>query len=227
MPQSRISRRSADVPSSATLAGTGGSQGMGWIAAILVTVVFFAIACIVFCFFFDQAILTRKNTIYRARRANGKIAITFDDGPSPVWTPRILDQLKKLDMKATFFMLGKHVEMFPDIARRVAEDGHLIGNHGYAHNVLLYYTSEELEEEIHHTEEIIRSVTGQTTGLFRPPKAWLSGREKRKLESMGYSVVLWSINSKDWTGFKHTWIADSFLRNIKAGDIILCHDAGG
>src|SRR3990167_8100170 len=97
-----------------------------------------------FCVFFDQALLTRRNTIYRVKGAGKKVAITFDDGPSPVWTPKILDELKKVGIKATFFMIGHHVQKYPDVARRVAKEGHQIGNHGYAHSVLFYYTPDEI-----------------------------------------------------------------------------------
>ncbi|MFA5059886.1 MAG: polysaccharide deacetylase family protein [Candidatus Omnitrophota bacterium] len=180
-----------------------------------------------FCVFFDQAVLTRKETIYRVKTPQKRIALTFDDGPSPVWTPQILDELKKANVKATFFMIGHHVKKYPDIARRVADEGHLIGNHGYAHSVLMYYTPEELEEEIKYTEHVIREITGQTTKYFRPPKAWLGKREKEIIKSIGYEVVLWSLNSKDWVTFDDKYIIRYILRHIKNGDILLFHDSGG
>ena len=98
-------------------------------------------------------------------------------------------------------MVGHHVQKYPDIARCVAREGHGIGNHGYAHSVILYYTPAEIEEEIKYTEHVIREVTGKTTTMFRPPKAWLRNSTKEKIRSMGYEVVLWSLNSKDWAGF--------------------------
>jgi peptidoglycan/xylan/chitin deacetylase (PgdA/CDA1 family) len=116
-----------------------------------------------FCIFFDEAVLVRKSTIYRVPIKDKVVALTFDDGPSPVWTPRILDELKRAGIKATFFMLGEHVKKYPDIARRVAEEGHEIGNHSYTHHVLIYYTEEELEIEIKDTEKVIKEVTGLTT----------------------------------------------------------------
>ena len=103
-------------------------------------------------------------------------------------------------------MVGHHVQKYPDIARRVAREGHGIGNHGYAHSVILYYTPAEIEEEIKYTEHVIREVTGETTTMFRPPKAWLRDSTKEKIRSMGYEVVLWSLNSKDWAGFPHRYI---------------------
>ena len=196
---------------------------MGIIFFILLGIIVFVIW---FCVFFDQAILNRRGTVYRVPSGQKKIALTFDDGPSPIWTPLILDELKKADAKATFFMIGYHVQMYPDIARRVAKEGHMIGNHGFAHSVVLYYTLAEIEEEIKYTEFVIRDITGQTTKVFRPPKAWLRKDIKKKIKSMGYDVVLWSLNSKDWVSFNHQHTVNFLMPRIKDGDIILFHDSG-
>lgn len=177
--------------------------------------------------FFDEAVFVRKGTFYRANVQDKVVALTFDDGPSPIWTPRILDELKKAGVKATFFMVGNHVERYPDLARRVLEEGHEIGNHTYDHHVLLYYTMDELEKEIKKAEAAIRSATGQTTVYFRPPKAWLTNAEKQKIKDMGYTIVLWSLNSKDWVTFHDKQITSYILRNIRPGDIVLFHDSGG
>lgn len=179
-----------------------------------------------FCIFFDQAILTRRGTIYRVKNRFKKIALTFDDGPSPVWTPLILDELKRHQIKATFFMIGHHVRKYPELARRVVQEGHTIGNHGYAHSVVLYYTAAEIEEEIKYTEFVIREITGQTTRLFRPPKAWLIKPLKEKIHSMGYKIILWSLNSKDWVPFHHHWMVNFLVKNMRDGDIVLFHDSG-
>jgi peptidoglycan/xylan/chitin deacetylase (PgdA/CDA1 family) len=180
-----------------------------------------------FCVFFDQAVLTRRGTIYRVKTPHKQVALTFDDGPSPAWTPQILDELKKANIKATFFMIGHHVKKYPDVARRVAREGHEIGNHGYAHSVLFYYTPDELEEDIKYSELVIKEITGQATTCFRPPKAMITHREKDIIKAMGYRVVLWSLNSKDWVTFDHKYIVRYILRNVQNGDIILFHDSGG
>lgn len=185
------------------------------------------LAALCFCVFFDQAILTRRGTIYRLPLAQKKVALTFDDGPSPIWTPLILNELKKENIKATFFMTGHHVSLYPEIAQRVAHEGHEIENHGYAHNVILYYRMEEIEEEIRYTEHLIRQTTGQTTKYFRPPKAWLGPRTRRKIKRMGYDVVLWSLNSKDWVTFDAKHITRFIGQRVQSGDILLFHDSGG
>ncbi|MFH1198985.1 MAG: polysaccharide deacetylase family protein [Candidatus Omnitrophota bacterium] len=180
-----------------------------------------------FTIFFDQAVIVRRGTIYRQKTEEKVVALTFDDGPSAVWTPQILDALNKAGIKATFFMLGEHVLKYPDVARRVAEEGHEIGNHTQDHHVLVYYTPQELEKEIKDAESAIKKVTGVTTKYFRPPKAWVTDEEKKKIKEMGYETILWSLNSKDWVTFDDKYIIKYIMHNVRPGDIILFHDSGG
>ena len=182
---------------------------------------------VLFTIFFDQAVLVRRGTVYHENVTEKVVALTFDDGPSPQWTPLILDELKEANVKATFFMLGEHVKKYPQVARRVAAEGHDIGNHTYSHHVLIYYKMDELESEIKQAENVIRQVTGKTTVFFRPPKAWLTGEEKQKIKELGYEVVLWSLNSKDWVTFDDKYIIKYLLHHVRPGDIILFHDSGG
>ena len=193
----------------------------------LVVVVFITLAFISFTVFFDQAVIVRKGTIYRVPVTQKVVALTFDDGPSADWTPKILDALKEEQVKATFFMVGEHVKEFPDVAKRVADEGHEIGNHTYDHHVLVYYKTEELEKEIRDAQEQIYKVTGVTTKYFRPPKAWLTKSEKKDIKRMGYEIILWSLNSKDWVTFHDKQITSYLLSNVRPGDIILFHDSGG
>jgi peptidoglycan/xylan/chitin deacetylase (PgdA/CDA1 family) len=194
--------------------------------AILISFVILGVIFITLSIFFDQAILNRAETIYKFPTKDKKIALTFDDGPSLKWTPLILDILKKENVKATFFMIGHHVQKYPQVARRVAEEGHTIGNHGYAHSVILYYTPAEIEEEIKYTEHVIREITGKTTRLYRPPKSWIKKDIKHKIKNLGYDIILWSLNSKDWVGFPSQSLVNFISKRVKAGDIILFHDSG-
>ncbi|MDP3025345.1 MAG: polysaccharide deacetylase family protein [candidate division Zixibacteria bacterium] len=195
------------------------------IAAIVLIVVGLGITA--FSVFFDQAVIVRKGTVYRVRVPEKVVALTFDDGPSPEWTPKILDELKKAGVKATFFMIGKYVEKYPQIARRVTEEGHDIGNHSYDHKVLIYCRMKTLEREINEAERVIKDVTGQKTHYFRPPKAWLTNKEKEKIKEMGYQIILWTLNSKDWVTFDDKYIVKFIVRHVEPGDIILFHDGGG
>lgn len=197
------------------------------LAVLAVVLSAVALAMAVFSIFFDEAVLVRKPYIYHVENPRKVVALTFDDGPSARWTPPILDALKQSGIKATFFMLGEHVARYPEVAKRVAAEGHEIGNHTYDHHVLIYYTLDELEREIKDTEKIIRESTGVTTRYFRPPKAWLTPKENKKIEGLGYKVILWSLNSKDWVNFDDRYIVRYLCRHIRPGDIILFHDSGG
>jgi len=194
---------------------------------LMLFLVISGLAVAAFSTFFDEAFLVRKDTIFRIDCPKKVVALTFDDGPSPIWTPQILNELKKAGVKATFFMVGEHIERYPEIAKRVAEEGHEIENHSYDHHVLIYYKTDELEKEIKYTDRAIKNVTGQTSSYFRPPKAWLTASEKEKIKAMGYKIILWSLNSKDWVTFDDKYIVKYILRRIKSGDIILFHDSGG
>lgn len=189
--------------------------------------VFVLFLLVVFVIFFDQAVLVRKGTIYREDVQDKVVALTFDDGPSPVWTPRILDVLKNSGVKATFFVLGVHVDRYPDVARRLVQEGHDIGNHTYDHHVLITYDPRRLENEIRLTDEAIRRATGVQTHYFRPPKAWLTTGEKKLIKSLGYEIVLWSLNSKDWVTFDDKYMIKYLMEHVRPGDIILFHDSGG
>jgi len=194
---------------------------------LTISAVVLVLCMAVFSIFFDEAVLVKKGTFFRENTSDKVVALTFDDGPSPEWTPKILDALRDAGVKATFFMLGDHVEKYPEIAKRIVQEGHEVGNHTYDHHVLLYYKMDELEKEIKKSEKIIKDTTGVTTKYFRPPKAWLTAAEKQKIEEMGYKTVLWSLNSKDWVTFHDKQITSYILRNIRPGDIILFHDSGG
>jgi peptidoglycan/xylan/chitin deacetylase (PgdA/CDA1 family) len=198
-----------------------------WVLIPAIAIAVFAFLFTVFTVFFDQAVLVRKNTIYHKATKDKVVALTFDDGPSPIWTPQILAKLKDYGIKATFFMIGEHVQRYPEIARYVAEQGHEIGNHSFRHHIIFYYKPEELIEDIKHAEKIIRKATGKTTIYFRPPKAWLTAQEKVICSQLGYKIVLWTLNSKDWVGFDDQYIIKYILKNIRPGDIILFHDSGG
>jgi peptidoglycan/xylan/chitin deacetylase (PgdA/CDA1 family) len=195
------------------------------IAIIIIFILGFSISA--FTVFFDEAVLVKKGTFSNGNSREKLVALTFDDGPSPEWTPQILNALKQAGIKATFFMLGEHVRKYPEIARLVASEGHEVQNHSYDHHVLIYYKMDELEEEIKKTEQVIREVTGVTTKYFRPPKAWLRKAEKDKINELGYKIVLWSLNSKDWVTFDDKYIVRYLTRRIHPGDIILFHDSGG
>jgi len=163
-----------------------------------------------------------------------QVAITFDDGPDPRWTPKILDILKAANAKAAFFLVGVNAERYPGLVRRIVNEGHEIGNHTYYHPNLALCWPEHIRLELNATQLLLETITGRATTLFRPPYAadtdpsQLSELTPLQIaEDLNYLVVLESIDPQDWTKPG----ADTILQRVKQqrrdGSIILLHDAGG
>lgn len=154
------------------------------------------------------------------------VALTFDDGPSPEYTPLVLDALKERGVRATFFLVGKHVEKYPDIARRIVEEGHEVGNHTYSHRDLVPSSRRRLLSEIRRTQKAIAETTGVWPTLFRPPRGIYSEAVRQVVVGMGFRLVLWSVSGMDWAGIPARVIARRVVRQVKPGSIILLHDSG-
>ena len=152
------------------------------------------------------------------------VALTFDDGPSK-YTPQILDTLEKYGVKATFFSIGKNVERYPDIARRIVCDGHVIGNHTYSHPFWApMETPGQIKSQIDQAEKAIETVTGVSTCLFRPPHGWRSPWMAQLLKKNNYTVVMWTVTPEDWENISAETVEKRVMSKIHAGDIILLHD---
>lgn len=152
---------------------------------------------------------------------NKMIALTFDDGPNVLYTERLLDGLAERDVKATFFLIGKNAEAHPEIVSRIAEEGHLIGNHTYSHLKLTAGNETEFLEEINRTGEIIRDITGSTPVFCRPPfGVWNTRYEQR----LGIIPVLWDVDPRDWCTFDTRTVANRILADCHDSAIVLMHD---
>jgi peptidoglycan/xylan/chitin deacetylase (PgdA/CDA1 family) len=155
------------------------------------------------------------------------VAITFDDGPNPKYTPQLLDILKNKGVKATFFVVGLHVKKYPDIAKRIVDEGHDIGNHTYTHKDLVPSTRRMVLAQVHKTEHVIKKVTGVRTNLFRPPRGIYSSAVRRLLvDEKKYRMILWSVSSVDWRGLNPKAILRRIVRYLRPGAILLFHDSG-
>lgn len=154
------------------------------------------------------------------------VALTFDDGPNPRYTPEILDILRDNDVKATFFMLGRNAELYPDVAKRVAEEGHEIGNHTHRHLRLFRTSCERSKTELSQAEEAIRLATGVSTRLVRPPQGLYGPGSLEAARDLRYTVVLWSLSSRDWTEIAPRDIARAVVSRAQNGEVILFHDGG-
>ena len=150
-----------------------------------------------------------------------KIALTFDDGPSAVWTPALLDGLKERGVKATFFLIGENADKNPEIVKRMAEEGHLIGNHTYHHVELIKVSENEARLELADTSAVIVRITGKEPEYMRPP----FGTWQRKLEQdIQMLPVLWTIDPLDWTTENQDEIVNKVVTEAEENDIILLHD---
>ena len=150
-----------------------------------------------------------------------QIALTFDDGPHPVYTAQILDGLKERGVKATFFVIGKNIEGNEELLERMHQEGHLIGNHTYSHKKLDCIEKQAAAEELEKTSELVERVTGEGTEFARPP----FGVWNKALE---YDVtmlpVMWSIDTLDWTTKNVPATVEKVMKQVKDQDIILFHD---
>lgn len=152
------------------------------------------------------------------------IALTFDDGPNEnTWS--ILDILKKNNVKATFFCIGKNIEKYPEILKRIVEEGHIVGNHSYSHsNFFDFYRKNRLIEEIRKTDALIENISGNKPQLFRPPYGVTNPSIRRALEVTKHKVIGWNIRSLDGI-LKNEKIIFARIKNrIAPGGIVLLHD---
>lgn len=151
-----------------------------------------------------------------------RIALTFDDGPHPIYTPQMLELLKEEQVPATFFLLGENVELYGDVVKEIAKEGHLIGNHTYHHVQVTSLSLEEACKEIQETSDLIEELTGTGTEYVRPPfGTWNEELEER----LNLIPVMWSIDTKDWTTQNVDWIVRETVKHAEDHDIILMHDS--
>jgi cellulose synthase/poly-beta-1,6-N-acetylglucosamine synthase-like glycosyltransferase/peptidoglycan/xylan/chitin deacetylase (PgdA/CDA1 family)/spore germination protein YaaH len=163
-----------------------------------------------------------------------QVAITFDDGPDPRWTPQILDILKAANVKAAFFLVGVNAERYPGLVRRIVNEGHEIGNHTYYHPNLALCWPEHIRLELNATQLLLETITGRATTLFRPPYAADSSPTQltdltplKIAEDLNYLVVLESIDPQDWAKPGADVIVQRVKQQRRDGSVILLHDAGG
>jgi cellulose synthase/poly-beta-1,6-N-acetylglucosamine synthase-like glycosyltransferase/peptidoglycan/xylan/chitin deacetylase (PgdA/CDA1 family)/spore germination protein YaaH len=163
-----------------------------------------------------------------------QVAITFDDGPDPDWTPKILDILKGANVKATFFLVGVNAERYPGLVRRIVNEGHEIGNHTFYHPNLALCWPEHIRLELNATQLLLETITGHATTLFRPPygsdtqPAQISELTPLLIaQDLNYLVVLENIDPQDWAKPGAEIILQRIKQQRRDGNIILLHDAGG
>ncbi|HTX76831.1 MAG TPA: polysaccharide deacetylase family protein [Terracidiphilus sp.] len=162
----------------------------------------------------------------------GEIALTFDDGPNPAWTPRLLELLAKHDVKATFFLVGKFASEESVLARYIANGGHAIGNHSWNHPNLARTPAARVREELRNTKDALEQIVGKPVTLFRPPYGARRPYVLRVAREMGMTPVMWNAMTNDWEERSAERIAETLAARVKAtqrrgraANIVL-HDGG-
>ena len=171
------------------------------------------------------AALPRRRFLVRGPGSSPQVALTFDDGPHPEHTPRLLDELARQDIKATFFVVGREAERHPEIVERVAREGHAIGHHSWTHSEPAETPAAQLLDEVRRSIELLQSITGKVPDRFRPPKGALTAQKFAALWRAKQRIVLWSADPRDYQmtgpGELVSWAAS---RSPSGGEIVLLHD---
>ena len=160
----------------------------------------------------------------KASTGDKVIAFTFDDGPHPYYTDRILEVLASEGVRATFFEIGENIAAYPEITRRVVAAGHEIGNHSYSHPIGRAKDASIWEEEIRRTDRILADLGIGTPALFRPPQGKCPTGLSSLLENTGKVAVLWNVDTRDWEHRTSEEIIREVEENVHGGDIVLFHD---
>jgi peptidoglycan/xylan/chitin deacetylase (PgdA/CDA1 family) len=162
----------------------------------------------------------------------GELALTFDDGPNPAWTPQLLELLASHDVRATFFLVGRYAQAEPELVRRIANAGHLIGNHSWSHPNLAFATASRIREELTRTSKTLQDITGKSVNFFRPPFGGRRPAALRIARSLGMTPVTWNAITNDWSEPSPDRITERLCTKIErnqrrgwATNIVL-HDGG-
>ena len=161
-------------------------------------------------------------TLVRVATQEPVVALTFDDGPDPRYTPQLLDILGRHEARATFFMIGKNAIAHPDVVKRVAGEGHTIGNHTWDHPKLPSLSPRERRAQIRACAE---ALGGHAQPFFRPPYSLQSVGSHLTARRLGYQVVGWNVEVEDWRGHDADSLTSSMLKRIKPGSVVVLHDA--
>ena len=153
------------------------------------------------------------------------LAMTFDDGPHPSLTPKLLDLLKERNIKCTFFLIGQQVKMYPHIVRRIIAEGHEIGNHTWTHCSLTSRSDEQIRSELKKSEDAVFEVAGVRPHLVRPPYGAINTRIKNLMfTEFGYSTIMWSVDPQDWRRPGVAAVTSRLVNGAHPGAIMLSHD---
>lgn len=155
-----------------------------------------------------------------------QLALTYDDGPNDPHTLKLLEVLARHNTRATFFLIGRYVRQRPDIAREVANAGHIVGNHSFTHPLLIFQSESEIRKQILECRAAIHDAVGEHSNLFRPPFGGRRPAVLRIARELGLEPVMWNVAGNDWNAPPAAQIEAKVSRQICGGDVILLHDGG-
>jgi peptidoglycan/xylan/chitin deacetylase (PgdA/CDA1 family) len=191
---------------------------------VLVAVIYGAVTLLVLYLLFhprNQWLVANRSRVNGA----GCVALTFDDGPDPVYTPKLLDLLREKNVKATFFVVGKRADQYPEVVRRAWAEGHLVANHTWSHYPLFcFLMPRRLRAEIERGTESIRRSCGFRPRFFRSPVGMRHPLLGPYLQDAGLEYISWTIRTRDTLTANSSVLARRILNKAVSGDIILLHD---
>lgn len=208
-----------------TLAAWGLKQPVAWWIYLLV---FIAYSLVLFYgVYFIQSGFFLK-TIYRGTAAAGRaIALSFDDGPAPDFTPRVLDILKQHEVKAAFFVIGKNIAGREALVQRIVAEGHILGNHSFSHSPWFdLFPAKRILAELRQTDRSIAALHGRLPRFFRPPYGVINPNVRTAVRQSGHAVIGWNIRSYDTMINDKQTLMRRLLRLLKPGAVVLLHDHG-
>lgn len=165
------------------------------------------------------------NAIHSGKTSQPKIALTFDDGPHPLYTPQVLDILKQNGIKAGFFLIGQNCKDFPYLVKRILDEGHTIGNHSFTHSKTIDFKNEKgWLEEIEKTDLEMEKIAGKKPRFFRPPYGVTTPHLATAIEKSKHLVIGWDVRSFDTSTKNPSKTIEKICKKVRPGSIVLLHD---
>jgi peptidoglycan-N-acetylglucosamine deacetylase len=174
-----------------------------------------------------EGLRARERFLYAGNTDLPEIALTFDDGPNPLYTPQVLAILRQYGIKATFFCIGRCVAAYPDLVEQAHAAGHVIANHSWSHPYMALLSRRGIVSQLTHTSEAIVQAIGVRPIFFRPPFGAFSSKVLKQADRLGMRTVIWNVRATDWMKPGVDVIAARILERSTRGGIILLHDGGG